>query len=141
MKHLSLLVPGLLGPLPEIKEYTTAIPRCAVLEKWLARANVHSTNCHNYFHQLAELLSVNQDFSIAYVSALIDGFDPSSAYWYRADPVHFRADMDHAILLDHVLLDIAQHEADALIQLFNAHFMDDGLQLFSLSDNGVDSVT
>ncbi|HEY9049954.1 MAG TPA: hypothetical protein VIQ03_00320 [Gammaproteobacteria bacterium] len=131
MKHLSLLVPGLLGPLPELKQYSGIVPRCNVLEKWLSRGDVLSTSCFNYFQQLADLLSINKDFSIAYVSAMIDGFDPSQGYWYRADPVHFRADMDHAILLDHEMLDIAQHEADKLIHLFNEHFMDDGLQLFS----------
>ena len=107
MKHLSLLVPGLLGPLPELKQYSGIVPRCNVLEKWLSRGDVLSTSCFNYFQQLADLLSINKDFSIAYVSAMIDGFDPSQGYWYRADPVHFRADMDHAILLDHEMLDIA----------------------------------
>ncbi len=131
MKNLSLLVPGLLGPLPELKDYAATVPRCNVLENWLARGEKISTSCTNYFQQLAELLSINKDFSIAHVSALIDGFDPSRGYWYRADPVHFKTEMDHAILLDHELLSVEQHEADALMDVFNAHFMEDGLQLFS----------
>ncbi|TNF38668.1 MAG: hypothetical protein EP315_00935 [Gammaproteobacteria bacterium] len=131
MKQLAVLVPGLLGPLPELQESTISVPRCDVLETWLARSEQHNTSCKNYYQQLAELLSINADFSIARVSAMVDGLDASNGYWYRADPVHFKTEMDHAILLDQHMLDILQHEAESLIDHFNRHFFDDGLRLVS----------
>ena len=131
MKHLSLLVPGILGPLPELASYNEELLQCPALRCWLSRGYVQSTGAHNYYQQLAQLFNCNADFSIASVSAVYDGADCSSGHWYRADPVHFKTDIDHAILLDQHQLNIRPDESASLIAHFNRHFVEDGLQLYS----------
>jgi hypothetical protein len=129
MKILSLLIPGLLGPLPELNQPGFVLPECRVLNTWLARAQQKTTQGHSYYQQLAELFGVQADFSIVHASASYDQCDCSQAYWYRADPVHFKADMDHAIMFDSRQLDINRNEAESLAAHFNRHFAEDGLQL------------
>ncbi len=129
MNTLALLIPGLLGPLPELAESNSSISGCAPLQKWLSRAHQQSTSASGYHDQLAQLFGVDRDFSITWASALYDGCDCSEGYWYRADPVHFKADIDHAILLDYHRLDIQADEASALTEAFNQHFAEDGLLL------------
>ena len=129
MKTLSVIIPGLLGPLPELQNSQHALPDCSVLNQWLARADQTYTQCDNYYQQLAQLFSLPVDFSIALASAHYDQCDCSEDFWYRADPVHFKADMDHALLLDCQQLNIQHDEALALAENFNQHFFDDGLKL------------
>ena len=129
MKTLSLLIPGLLGPLPELNDSDITLSECRVLNTWLARADKHTTQGNTYYKQLAELFAVSPDFSIAYTSASHDQCDCSEAYWYRADPVHFKADIDHAILFDSEQLNIQHSEALSLADEFNRHFSEDGLKL------------
>ena len=131
MKILSLVIPGLLGPLPELKESNIELPDCLVLRKWLSRGNKTQTSSHNYYDQLAELFSVDKKYSITHASALTDQCDCNKGFWLRADPVHFKADLDHAILIDHQELDVSQSEADVLVDAFNAHFKADGIKLVS----------
>lgn len=131
MSILSLVIPGLLGPLPELKESSIELPDCRVLSKWLSRSNKTQTSANNYYAQLAELFSIDKNYSITHASALTDQCDCSKGFWLRADPVHFKADLDHAILIDHQQLDILQSEADALVDAFNAHFKEDGVKLLS----------
>jgi len=129
MKTLSLLIPGLLGPLPELNDSSMALPECRVLNTWLARADQHVTQCDSYYQQLAELFAVQSNYSIAHASAKYDQCDCVEAYWYRADPVHFKADMDHALLVDCQQLNIEHDEARSLVDHFNRHFAEDGLKL------------
>lgn len=131
MNTLSLIIPGLLGPLPELKQSTIKLPDCMILQKWLSRGHKTQTSSENYYDLLAELFSIDKGYSLAHVSALTDQIDCKQGFWLRADPVHFKADLDHAILIDHQQLNVLQSEADALIAAFNAHFKDDGLKLVS----------
>ncbi|MCW9006010.1 MAG: hypothetical protein OQK70_12170 [Gammaproteobacteria bacterium] len=129
MNKLALVIPGLLGPLPELEQYNKVSPDCAVLQKWLACAQTVKTASRNYYQLLAELFGINQDYSIALLSARVDDCRSSQGHWLRADPVHFKADIDHAILLDCNRLDIRDDEARALAAAFNEHFSDDGIEL------------
>jgi hypothetical protein len=47
----------------------------------------------------------------------------------HADPVHLRADRDRLLLFDARHLRISAEEAGALVDAFNAHFVEDGLRL------------
>ena len=129
MDQLSLLVPGLLGPLPELREAQQTIYDCKSLRKWLACGEISSTGTNDYYQQLAQLFSIDATISVAQMSALVDDIDCSQGHWLRADPVHFKADLDHALLVEADKLSVLQHEAEALIAQFNQHFVDDGLQL------------
>ncbi|MCW9014447.1 MAG: hypothetical protein OQL06_11740 [Gammaproteobacteria bacterium] len=129
MKQISLLIPGLLGPLPELEASNSDLPQCAALQRWLTRGSKTQLQVKTYFQQLAQLFDAKLDYSVTQLSALADGCDCSQGYWYRADPVHFKTDIDHAILLDQHQLNVLQHEAEILAQYFNQHFVDDGLRL------------
>jgi len=129
MNKLALVIPGLLGPLPELEQYKNFSPTCAVLQKWLACAQTVETHSKNYYQLLAELFGINQNYSITKLSALVDDCASSQGHWLRADPVHFKADIDHAILLDCNRLAIREDEAQALVESFNNHFCDDGIEL------------
>ena len=129
MNKLALVIPGLLGPLPELEQYKNFSPSCAVLQKWLACAKTVETHSRNYYALLAELFGINQGYSITGLSALVDECDSSTGHWLRADPVHFKADIDHAIMLDCNRLAIREDESQALVESFNKHFCDDGIEL------------
>ena len=131
MSTLSLVIPGLLGPLPELKESRIELPDCHILRKWLSRSNKIQTSSNGYYDLLAELFSVDKSYSITHASALTDQCECSEGFWLRADPVHFKADRDHAILIDHQKLDVSQSEADILVDVFNRHFKEDGIRLLS----------
>jgi len=131
MNTLSLVIPGLLGPLPELKESNIELPGCHVLRKWLSRSTIRQTSSSDYYGLLAELFSIDNTYSIAHASSLTDQCDCSEGFWLRADPVHFKADLDHAVLIDHQQLDVSQSEADLLVDAFNVHFKDDGIKLVS----------
>jgi len=128
MKQLSVFIPGLFGPLPELA--ASAIePATPLLNKMLSRARCETTTASDYYQQLAALLAVDKTVSIAQLSALADGISLSAAHVYRADPVHFKAEVDHALLIDCHQLAVTAPEMVALLDAFNQHFEDDGLQL------------
>lgn len=129
MNNLTLVIPGLLGPLPELEQHSQLSPACAVLQKWLACSEQQKAASGDYYSLLAELFGLNQDFSITRITALMDGYECSKPHCLRADPVHFKADIDHAILLDHNRLAIRDYEANSLVDTFNQHFLDEGISL------------
>ena len=134
MNRLSLLIPGLLGPLPELKDSPLKPPACTSLQRWLARGELRHTGHADYFDQLSALLGLPDNLALASVAARVDRLldppaGPGEGQLLRADPVHFRAELDHALLIASEQLDILDHEADALVEHFNAHFAEDGLRL------------
>lgn len=131
MNTLSLVIPGLLGPLPELLEQPFSYEPCPLLQRWLSRSAVDSTNAQNYHDLLAELFSLAPDYSICHFTALNDNCDLSEGFWYRADPVHFKADINHALLLDHHRLEVLPDEAEQLIASFNQHFAEDRIKLLA----------
>ena len=131
MNKLTLFIPGILGPLPELLDANCELPKCQILEHWFSRAKSSRTKSHSYFAQLAELFDITHDFSVAQMSAYMDGCIDHQSCRFRIDPVHFKPDMDHAILLDNQQLNIQPSEAEALIESFNQHFLEDGLKLVS----------
>ena len=130
MNQLSLLVPGLLGPLPELKDAHVELNECSILNRWLACAESSETGANGYQQQIADLFSENSSVSVSLLSSRVDGIDISEGYWLRADPVYFKADIDHALLIGADRLEIMMDEAQSMIESFNQHFSEDGLQLF-----------
>ena len=68
-----------------------------------------------------------RDWPIAPLTLTIDGCEPRSSYWLRADPVHLRAHRDRLVLADSSAFDISRDEADAFIEALNGHFAADKL--------------
>lgn len=122
---LDLLIPYLLSP----PTPSATLPACKILETLLAHSEQSPAQA-NYTHQLFALANLPADTSQSWLTALADNCAPQFYQW-RADPVHFKAHADHAILLDSHSLAIQTNEAQQLVAHFNQHFADDGLQLFA----------
>jgi len=133
MKLLNLVVPGLLGPfaetLPDHLQQNLLQVEFKQLNTFLSRANVSSSQASSFYETLVELIYPQCTQSLCQLTAEHDGMDISEGYFYRADPVHFKAESDHAILLGTELLDVQHEEAKQLIECFNQHFANDNLSL------------
>jgi len=128
MAELIVLIPGLLGPMAELQDSRQALPRFKHLSQCLSRAKPLNHLPEAYLPALAQLLGVSKKLSAAQISAVHDNIANNGSIM-RADPVHFKAEMDHVVLLDQHRLHIYPEEAQALVVAFNQHFADDGLRL------------
>lgn len=135
MPHkVSLVVPGLCGPLPGLADIERSAMPLVGLLKQCGRAR---TPAADYPAQLAELfgLKVGQHFPHAALTLFAHGTDPGEQGWIHADPVHLQADMDRAVLSDSQTLAITPDEAERLLQELNAHFAADGIALHMADEN------
>ncbi len=128
MTELSVLIPALLGPLAELKDVQQPLPSCKILSHWLSRGQQLDGLPRGYLPMLTHLLALDSNLFAAKISAKADDI-ATDGYTLRADPVHFKAEMDHAVLLDQHRLGIYPEEAEKLVSAFNRHFAEDGLQL------------
>ena len=135
MAHkLSLLVPGLCGPLPGLEAIETAAGPLVAL---LCQADRQRVDARDYFGQLADSfgLKLAQGFPDAPLSLLGHGTDPGDHCWIHADPVNLLADMDRAVLADSQTLDIRRQEAEQLVRALNAHLAVDGITVLMADEN------
>jgi len=136
MKVLDLVVPGLLGPfsndLPAYFSDELKQAEFKTLNTWLSRAKISELKADGYYATLHSLINPQCNLSVCQLTAEFDQLMLSSAdeYLYRVDPVHFKAESDHAVLLGSQLLEIELVEAQQLIEAFNAHFIEDDIALF-----------
>lgn len=141
MIKLDLIVPGLLGPelnnIPPIVAQQLAQslnqPEFKGIRKHLSRAHRSKVSFNTYFDTLVSVINPECTLSVCQIMGKADGIDMSQGYFYCADPVHFRAESDHAILLGTELLAPSKDEAEQLISAFNKHFQDDHIRLVSSS--------
>ena len=131
---LSLIVPGLCGPLPDFEAIEAEAMPLVRLLKPFGRASIPASD---YSAQLVELfgLTVEHGFPHAALTALAHGIEPDEECWLHADPVNLQADMDRAVLRDSQTLDIEQHEAGQLVHELNTHFAADGMSLLLTDAN------
>jgi len=151
MKQLNLVIPGLLGPfsdkLPVHIQQQLKQPEFNVINKYLSRAETLNTQvdqCQDDFHNdsqgdsyhetLVRLINPQCKHSLCQLSAEHDGIDISQGFYYRADPVHFKAESDHAILIGPDLVSPETEEVKQLISSFNEHFSEDKLSLYSTNE-------
>jgi len=138
MKQLNLVVPGLLGPfseeLPVYIKQQLKESEFNTLNKFLSRSDVFETDVDNYYETLVQLIHPQNAFSICQLTSEVDGIDTSNANFYRADPVHFKAESDHAILIGPELVRPEMHEVDQLITSFNEHFAEDNISLHATNE-------
>lgn len=129
MPHkLSIVVPGLCGPIADIGAMEDAAEPLIHLLKQLRKVK---TQAHGYPGQLAGLfgLSSSERLSDAAISLLSYRMDPGDSCWIHADPVNLQADMDRAILSDARTVHIREDEAEKLVEQINTHFAADGLSV------------
>ena len=135
MPHkLSLVIPGLCGPLPGFEGMETST---APLLELLKQFRKEKTPAADYASQLAALsgLKLEEAFPYAALSLLAYDRDPGDHCWMHADPVNLQADMDRAILSDSQTLHIRQHEAEKLVDELNVHFAVDELSVIMADEN------
>lgn len=125
--RLDLVVPGLCGPLPGLNGLEDA---AQPLVKLLSSAS-RDAQAFGYERQLATLFGIGDDTPVASAACSLfgHGFDPGADVWIHADPVYMQADMDHAVMFDAHALELSEDESTRLVELFNAHFAEDGLAL------------
>jgi len=143
MKQLNLVIPGLLGPfandLPAHIKQQLKQPGFNAINKYFSRAdiqNIHADQfqADSYYETLVRLINPQCKLSLCQLSAEHDGIDISQGFFYRADPVHFKAESDHAILIGPDLVSPEREEAIQLIDSFNEHFSEDKLSLHSTNE-------
>lgn len=134
--RLHLLIPGLLGPMPNFDASGVALS-APQLEKLLSRADRRASSGDDYLTTLFSLferpLSGERDLPEGAVNYHASGEDATGACWMRADPVHLRPDRDRLLLFNCEQLGITASEAEAIVKQFNTHFAEEGLQLLAAS--------
>ncbi|MCP3669973.1 MAG: hypothetical protein GY814_05990 [Gammaproteobacteria bacterium] len=122
---LDLLVPGLLGPLPSLRELNI-LPSAPIVERCLSRARVSSLPATDYpatiFSRFGLFHEQGADLPTAAFCRLADGAQDANGFWMQASPVHLRPDGDGLLLFDADLLEISRDEANQLADLFRQHF-------------------
>ena len=128
MTQLDLVIPGLCGPLPEVDRLDS--PAVKSLVSWLAKADKKILPQQNFYDVLVTLFGLSNDTSLpaAALSLLASDQYTAQGHWFRADPVHLQADMDHAILRDSHGLDLTFEESETLLEELNTHFREDGIR-------------
>jgi len=140
MKSLHVVVPGLLGPfsdaLPVYIQQQLQQSEFRQINNVLSRAKITSNAVQsNLFETLVNLIHPQCELSLCQLTAAYDELDTSDGFYYRADPVHFKAESDHAILIGTDLVQPNRQEAQQLIESFNLHFLEDNLSLHFTSEN------
>lgn len=129
---LDLLVPGLLGPMPELSEIDTT-PKTPAIERALARASVCEITPRDYPSTLFHLFGLSSDLSgdlpTAPFCRLSDGAQDHDGYWLQASPVHLRPDGDGLLLFDAGVFKLTLDEANQLAEMVQDHFSDQGWRI------------
>lgn len=124
MKHLHLILPGLLPPDGVSGIYAGLhLPH---LEKLLARSNHSALSPSTPESLLCKAFGVQ---SVAPLRARADGLAADAGYWLCADPVELQMQPSQVMLQPEVGCTTA--EAQALCAALNAHFAADGLRFFA----------
>ncbi|NOQ69993.1 MAG: hypothetical protein GQ573_07795 [Gammaproteobacteria bacterium] len=133
--ELQLVVPGICGPLAE----THFLKSSPDIDRWIKILS--KSHClpsqGNTNDVIASLFKLNfkSDFPSAALTLLAKNMYDPALFYMHADPVHLRADMDHAVLTSSADLNISESESATLCQMLNQHFNQDGLAFLLLNKN------
>jgi hypothetical protein len=145
-RHLTLVVPALLGPAPVsgnrqqelARQYCDGLSLPA-LERFFALATAAARQCPE--PGLTALLfgcfgvaREGPDWPVAAVTAALDGASEDAGWWLRADPVHLRVDMGGLVLVDSERLRISAAEAEALLAEIHDQIDEPRLRLQALAE-------
>lgn len=127
--ELTIVAPGLLGPVPLLPEQAPATPALDLLlrrGRYQPESDVGAAST-SLTQTLLERFGASA--SAPYARAADDPSWDHHGVVMHADPVHLRPDRDRLRLFDARHLGISRDEAEALVQEVNAHLADDGLRL------------
>jgi hypothetical protein len=130
--ELHIIMPGVCGPLAEV----AMLKNNAVIDNWiklLSRADRYpsATNVHGVVAGLFNLAS-DKDIPSAALTMLANDSHDAALHYMHADPVHLRADLDHAVLTSSIDLAISEQQSMLLCDALNKHFNQDGLTFIQL---------
>ncbi|PWG63937.1 phosphoglycerate mutase [Sediminicurvatus halobius] len=132
--RLTLLAPGLLGPVPDtLRDAVGDLGPLPGLTRLLARAR-RTRQAGDDAESLLQAATGGEWAPGGVARAALPGA-AEAPLWYRAAPVHLRADRDRLLLFAGAGLYPAPEAAEALAAAFNGLFAEDGLQLVTADDN------
>jgi hypothetical protein len=144
-RFLTLVVPGLLGPLGVAGANPLEAARrlcegleLPALERYLSRAtrSADTPSAGGLAALLFDCFGVSgqlPDWPVAAVTRRADGGAEDGRWWLRADPVHLRASMGDLSLLDGAHLVIGSDEAETLATEINTELDDPDFRLEALA--------
>ncbi|MEN8129198.1 MAG: hypothetical protein ABFS45_03175 [Pseudomonadota bacterium] len=131
--NLHILIPGLLGRLVSRAKGAKQFPRFAAIETLLARVHRTGSAACGFDAQLCALFEMQRppegDLPLGAIRRYAMTGDANEYHYFCADPVHLRADIQQALLLDASQLRIGIEDARILTDLFNHHFAAEGVSL------------
>lgn len=145
-RHLTLVVPGLLGPLSAQGRRNEEAARqfceglsLPALERFFARATATPSQCSEagltaLLFACFDVAREGLDWPVAAVTAGLDGGAARGHWWLRADPVHLRVDMGELSLVGNEALRISAAEARALVAEINEQLGEPALGLQALAE-------
>lgn len=128
---ISVICPGLLGPVPMLPQ---PLPDVPCLDRLLARAKPVADGSldplHACLHAFGIAIEPDRDLPTGPIALLGEMPDADlDGFWMHADPVHLRPDRDRLLVFAGTGVEPNRAEADTLVDLFNQHFAADGLRL------------
>lgn len=131
-RRLLLIVPGLLGPVPDPGALAALAPELPALGRLLSRADCERDGILGGEASICAAFGIEgPPWPVAAAARAGEdvSFDEQAAqrWWLRADPVHLRVDSSNARLFAGYALRLQAAEADQLVATLNAHFAADGL--------------
>lgn len=128
VRSLTLFTPGLLGPVPRdllrLPEIMTAAPSLARL---LSKGRAVSKPPRAREAALAGRFEVPESsLAVGPISLYGENLEPGEAFWFRADPVHLRADRDTVALFTAVDFELTREEAGRLTAEIDQFFANEG---------------
>lgn len=131
MQALTLWAPQLLNGL-RVKEAAEALNslKLPALQTLLAKADAFPAKQHSFYENASYLFHQPKQLPIAATLAkkLLPNFN-SHVFWLKLDPVQMIPDRDSLVLIAGKHLAITEAESKALIEAFNDHFKNDGVEL------------
>ena len=126
--HCTLLVPDLFWPQDSAEDAGRGLT-VPTLQSALARARLEKHPPISLEGWLCQAFEVErqQDWPVAPLTLSLDGGDPGSAYWLRADPIHLQLQRDRVAVMAGDALEVTHQEAEQIVAALNAQFSADGL--------------
>jgi hypothetical protein len=120
---MQLIIPYLFPPARLLEAAAQGL-RLPALETLLARGTHAACAAQGVEAFVCNELGIpqQQDYPVAPITLRADNGIPGKDYWLRADPVHLRVMRDRIVLADSSVLNLTQHEADALALSISEHF-------------------
>lgn len=132
--RLTLVAPALLGPVPEtLRDAVAELEPLSGLRAMLARAG-RARMPGGDTETLLQAWTAG-DWSPGGVARAATGASDTGGIWYRAAPVHLRADRDRLLLFAGAALYPDAGDAEALAETFNGLYHRDGLELVAAGGN------